>query len=90
MVEIDLAESRDEALAAAGWLKAQLARMGAVAGRSVSGVAGSVDAAMQTYTLPDGAALEVWSDNDTALSLRGDEALVAALVAEYREARLHV
>lgn len=85
MAEIDLAESPEEALAAVEWLKAQLAQMGAVAGRSVAGVAGSVDAAMQSYTLPDGATLEVWSDNHTALSLRGDAALIAPLVAEYRE-----
>jgi hypothetical protein len=89
VVEIDLAESPDEALAAVEWLKAQLARMGAVAGRSVAGVAGSVDAAMQSYTLSDGATLEVWSDNDTALSLRGDAGLIAALVADYREAMAH-
>lgn len=89
MVEIDLAESPGGALAAMEWLKAQLARMGAVAGRSLAGVAGSVDAAMQAYTLPDGAILEVWSDNDTALSLRGDPALIGALAAEYREASAH-
>jgi hypothetical protein len=86
VAEIDLAESPEEALVAVGWLKAQLARMGAVAGRSDAGVAGSVDAAMQLYTLPDGATLEVLSDNYTALSLRGDADLVAALVADYREA----
>jgi hypothetical protein len=87
--EIDLAESPEEALAAVEWLKARLAQMGAVAGQSVAGVAGSVDAAMQAYTLPDGAIFEVWSDNCTALSLRGDAELVAALAAEYREARVH-
>ena len=89
MVEIALAESPEEALTAAGWLKAQLAFMGAVAGSSAAGVAGSVDAAMQAYILPGGATIEVWSDNDTALSLRGDADMVAALVAEFREARAH-
>lgn len=86
MAEIDLAESPEEALAAVEWLKAQLARMGAVAGRSTAGVAGSVDAAMQSYTLPDGATLEIWSDNYTALSLRGDAVLIAVLATDYREA----
>lgn len=86
MVEIDLAESPEEALAAVEWLKAQLAQMGAVEGRSASGVAGAVGAAMQAYTLPDGATLEVWSDNHTALSLRGDAGLIATLAADYREA----
>jgi hypothetical protein len=86
VVEIDLAESPEEALVAVEWLKAQLARIGAVAGRSLAGVAGSVDAAMQSYTLPDGATLEVWSDNDTALSLRGDAALIVPLIADYRKA----
>lgn len=89
MAEEVLAESPEEALAAVEWLKAQLARMGAVAGRSLSGMAGSVDAAMQSYTLPDGTRLEVWSDNYTALSLRGDEGMIAVLVADYREARGH-
>jgi hypothetical protein len=89
VAEIDLAESPDEARTAAGWLKAQLAQMGAVAGHSVAGVAGSVDAAMQAYTLPGGAILEVWSDNHTALSLRGDAGVIAALAADYREAREH-
>jgi hypothetical protein len=89
VVEIDLAESPEEALAAMEWLKAQLAHMGAVAGQSVAGVAGSVDAAMQAYALPDGAILEVWSDNCTALSLRGDAELVAALAAEYRGVSAH-
>lgn len=89
MAEIDLAESPEEALAAVEWLKAQLVRMGAVAGSSVAGVAGSVDAATQSYALPDGATLEVWSYNYTALSLRGDPGLIAALVADYREARAH-
>lgn len=86
MVEIGLAESHEEALVAVEWLKARLVQMGAVAGRNVAGVAGSVDAAMQFYTLPDGATLEVWSDNYTALSLRGDAALIVPLVADYREA----
>jgi hypothetical protein len=86
VVEIDLAESREEALVAVEWLKAQLARMGAVAGRSLAGVAGSVDPAMQSYSLPDGATLEVWSDNYTALSLRGDACLIVPLVADYRKA----
>jgi hypothetical protein len=89
VAEIDLAESPEEARTAVEWLKAQLAQMGAVAGRGLSGVAGSVDAAMQAYALPDGATLEVWSDNYTALSLRGDPALIAALAADYREARAH-
>lgn len=85
MAEIDLAESPEEALAAAEWLKAQLAQIGAVAGERLAGVAGSVDAAMQAYTLPDGAIIEVWSDNCTALSLRGDAGLIAALAGDYRE-----
>lgn len=89
MGEINLAESPEEALAAVEWLKAQLARMGAVAGQSVAGVAGSVDAAMQAYALPDGAILEVCSDNYTALSLRGDAGVIEALAADYREAREH-
>jgi hypothetical protein len=89
VAEVDLAKSPEEALAAVEWLKARLAQLGAVAGRGLSGVAGSVDAAMQAYTLPDDAILEVWSDNFTALSLRGDAELVAALAAEYREARVH-
>lgn len=89
MVEIDLAESPEEAAVAVEWLKARLAQMGAVAGHSVAGVAGSVDAAMQSYTLPEGATLEVWRDNYTALSLRGDAGLIAALAADYREARGH-
>lgn len=89
MVEIDLAESPEEALAAVEWLKARLSQMGAVAGESLAGVAGSVDAAMQAYALPDGGTIEVWSDNCTALSLRGDPALIGALVAEFREARVH-
>ena len=86
MAEIDLAESPEEARTAAEWLKAQLSQMGAVAGEGLAGVAGPVDAAMQAYALPDGAILEVWSDNFTALSLRGDAGLIAALAAEYREA----
>jgi hypothetical protein len=86
VVEIDLAESPEEARTAVEWLKVRLVQMGAVAGHSVAGVAGSVDAATQFYTLPDGAILEVWSDNYTALSLRGDAGMIAALVAEYREA----
>jgi hypothetical protein len=86
VVEIDLAESPEEARTAVEWLKAQLAQMGAVAGESFAGVAGSVDAAMQAFTLPDGATLEVWSDNHTALSLRGDAGLIATLAADYREA----
>ena len=86
MAEIDLAESPEEALAAAEWLKAQLGQKGAVAGERLTGVARSVDAAMQAYTLPDGAIIEVWSDNCTALSLRGDAGLIAALAADYREA----
>lgn len=89
MGEIDLAESPEEARTAVEWLKAQLAQMGAVAGESLGGVAGSVDAAMQAYFLPGGATLEVWSDNCTALSLRGDADFIAALAAEYREARVH-
>jgi len=89
VAEIDLAESPEEALAAAGWLKARLARMGAVAGERLAGVAGSVDAVMQAYTLPDGATIEVWSDNHDALSLRGDAGLIAALAADYREASAH-
>lgn len=87
MVEIDLAESHGEALAATEWLKTQLAKMGAVTGH---GVAGSVDASLQAYVLPGGGTIEVWSDNHTALSLRGDPALIGRLVAEYREARANV
>lgn len=90
MVEIDLAESHGEALAATEWLETQLAKMGAVAGHGVAGVAGSVDAALQAYVLPGGETIEVWSDNHTALSLRGDPALIGGLVAEYREARANV
>jgi histidine ammonia-lyase len=89
VAEIDLAESPGEARTAVEWLKARLAQMGAVAGEGLAGVAGSVDAAMQSYTLPDGATLEVWSDNCAALSLRGDAGLIAALVADYREAKAH-
>jgi len=89
VAEIDLAESPEEARTAVEWLKAQLAQMGAVAGEGLAGVAGSVDAAMQAYALPDGATLEVWSDNYTALSLRGDAGLIAALAADYREASAH-
>ena len=89
MGEIDLAESPEEARTAAEWLKARLAQMGAVAGENLAGVAGSVDAAMQAFTLPDGATLEVWSDNCTALSLRGDADFIAALAADYREASAH-
>ena len=89
MAEIDLAESPEAARTAVEWLKAQLAQMGAVAGEGLAGVAGSVDAAMQSYTLPDGATLEVWSDNCAALSLRGDAGLIAALAADYREASAH-
>jgi hypothetical protein len=89
VAEVDLAKSPEEALAAVEWLKARLAQMGAVAGRGLSGVAGSVDAVMQSYTLPEGATLEVWRDNYTALSLRGDAGLIAALAADYREARGH-
>jgi hypothetical protein len=89
VAEIDLAESPEEALAAVEWLKAQLARMGGVAGQSVAGVAGSVDAAMQAYALPGGGTVEVWSDNYTALSLRGDAGVIEGLAADYREAREH-
>lgn len=89
MAEVDLVREPDEAPAAAEWLKARLVQIGAVAGQSVAGVAGSVDAAMQSDTLPDGATLEVWSDNDTALSLRGDAGLIAALAADYRGAGVH-
>ncbi|MBA4045953.1 MAG: hypothetical protein C0471_16265 [Erythrobacter sp.] len=89
MVEIDLAESPEEARTAVEWLKARLVQMGAVAGYSLAGVAGAVDAAMQSYALPDGAAIEVWSDNYTALSLRGDAGVITELVAEYREAKAH-
>lgn len=89
MAEVDLVREPDAAPAAAEWLKARMVQMGAVAGESVSGVAGSVDAGMQAYVLPDGAIIEVWSDNVTPLSLRGDPGLIAALAADYRKAQFH-
>lgn len=86
MAEVTLAGEPVEAPAAVEWLKARMAEMGAVPGEASAGVAGSVEASMRSYMLPDGAIIEVWSDNYTALSLRGDAALVDALAAEYRKA----
>jgi hypothetical protein len=89
VAEVELAESPDEALAAAKWLKARLTELSEVPSGGLAGVAGSVNAAIQSFTLPGGACVEVWSDNYTALALRGDPALIAGLAAEYREAKVH-
>lgn len=86
MAEVVLAEGPDEAQAAAKWLQARMIELGAVAGDAISGVAGSVDAAMRSFTLSDGTRLEAWGDNYFALSLRGDSRLIESLAAEYREA----
>lgn len=40
------------------------------------GVAGSVDAVVDGFRLPSGERIELWSDNYTPLSLRGEADLV--------------
>ena len=87
MIEVPLTENLDEAGEAARWFEKRLKTMGAVPRHSVDGVSGSVEASARVFTLPDGSSVEMWSDNFTALSLRGDEATVKELTTQYREAQ---
>lgn len=89
MAEVAIVDGPEEAAAAAEWVKARMTELGAVAGDAICGVVGSVDAAMLRFALPDGTCIECWSDNYSALSLRGDAGLIARLAAEYREVRLN-
>jgi hypothetical protein len=78
-----LAEQPDPA--ALPWLERMLKESGAVSMSVQSGHAGSVDAVWRTWHWPDGEKIEAWSDNYTALNIRGNEARVSDLVRQYRE-----
>ena len=83
--ELTLAETPDPI--ATHWLESTLTELGAERVGTDEGIAGSVDATWETWRLPDGAKLEVWSDNYTALSIRGEGSLIRRLGSELQEFR---
>ncbi len=81
MAEIELAADPDPAAIAR--VEAILRAANAKPVQAGEGIAGGVDAAYRTWVMPTGAQVELWSDNYSALSVRGEAGLVDEIAREF-------
>jgi hypothetical protein len=83
VVEVVLSEEASPQIAE--WLAKRLTDLGGTHGESQSGVADSVDAHWQTWSFPDGEKIEIWSDNYSALSIRGLDSRVLPIQSAFQK-----